>query len=235
MPNHQSQVYGSEGMPLVYISVHWVRLIQNSLHASAMSAPVLLVGPSLTYDQFPDLSFSTDPNDADTPHAASTQYTYPASWRGANRRMEQTETENHNPLSSHRDIYGACGVYAPPESSYMMNAGTSSSLSPESYTEPGEQDDYADATSFPPGQVEGAALNLVAIQGQNATTQEASSQRERKVIEKRERDKARKKIERNKDAQDYAGICELLEIRLTPRNTLAHRSECLCIHPRQRY
>jgi hypothetical protein len=26
----------------------------------------------------------------------------------------------------------------------------------------------------------------------------------------------------------------LLKIAMTPKNTLAHRSECLCIHPRRR-
>ena len=113
-----------------------------------------------------------------------------------------------------------------------MDAGTSPLLSAESYAEYGVQDHFPDATSFPPGQVEGATLNLVATQGQNATAQEAL-QREQKILEKRERDKAKKKIDRDNDAVAYARICELLKIPLTPRNTLANRSECLCIHPRR--
>jgi DNA repair ATPase RecN len=149
--------------------------------------------------------------------------------------MDQTEIVNHNPLSSHQDMFRAFGVSAAPDSSYTMNAGTPSSLSAESCHESGVQIDYANATSFTPGQVEGAALDLVAIQGQIATTQEASSERERKILEKKERDKARKRTERHKDAQDYARICELLEISLTPRSSLAHRSECLYFHICPRY
>lgn len=202
-------------------------LIQNPSHACAMSALVLL-GPSPTSDQFPDLSVPTDPNNADTLHAASTQYSNPTSWRGTNRQMGQTEIENHNPLSSHQDVYGGSGVSAALESSYTIDA--SSSLPADSYPKSGAQDDHADATLLFPGQVEGVAPNLVEIQGQ-----EASLQRERKFIEKRERDKARKKIERRKDADDYARICEVLDISLTPRSTLAHRSEFLCIHSRRRY
>lgn len=209
-------------------------LIQNPLYSPTMSALILLV-PLLACDQFPDLSVQTDPNNADTLHAASTEYSYPAGLRGANGQTEQMAIVNHHPLSSHQDIFRAFGVSAAPELSYAMNAGTPSSLSAEPYQESGEQNDYADATSFPSAQMEGAALDLVAIQGQIATTQEASSHRERKILDKKERDKARKRTERHKDAQDYARICELLEIALTPRSSLAHRSECLCIHPRPRY
>ena len=192
-----------------------------------MSALVLL-GLSPTCNQFPDLSVPTDPKNADTLHAASTPYSNPAGWRGANRQMGETEIENHNALPSHQDVYGGSGVSAALESSYTMNA--SSSLHAESYPKSGMQDDHADATLFFPGQVEGVAPNLVAIQGQ-----EASLQRERKILEKRERDKERKKIERRKDADDYARICEVLNISLTPRSTLAHRSESLFVHSRWRY
>lgn len=199
-----------------------------------MSASVL-PGSSLTCDQFPDLSVPTDPNNADTLHAASTQYSNTAGWRGAYQQMEQTEIANHNPLSSYQDIYRAFGASAVPESPYMMDTGISSTLPAESYPESGLQDGYADASSFLPGQVEASTLNLVTTQGQNATAQEASSQRERKILEKRERDKAKKKIDRDNDAVAYARICELLKISLAPRNTLANRSECLCIHSRRRY
>jgi hypothetical protein len=194
-----------------------------------MSALVLL-GLSLTRDQFPDLPFPTDPNDGDTLHAASTRF-YPAGWRGGIRQMEQAEIENSNPPSLPLDMYGAFGVSAPQEPSFIMNAGTSSSLSAESYT----QDDYADATSFPSEQVEGTTLSPMVTQGQIATTQEVSRQCERKVEKKRERDKERKRTERSNNARDYARICTLLDISLTPNNTLANRGECLCIHPRRRY
>ena len=71
-------------------------------------------------------------------------------------------------------------------------------------------------------------------QGQNVTAQEASS-RERKEQGKRAKDKERKKAERSNDKRAYERICEVLEISLTPRNTLADRSECLCLHPCRRY
>ncbi|KAH9981770.1 hypothetical protein BJV77DRAFT_1045863 [Russula vinacea] len=135
-------------------------------------------GPSLTCNQFTDLSAPTHPNNADTLHAASTQYSNPTGW--TNRQMEQTEIANNNPLSSHQDIYRAFRASALPESPYTMDAGTSPLLSAESYAEYG-----------------GATLNLVATQGQNATAQEAL-QREQKILEKRERDKAKKKIDRDK-------------------------------------
>ena len=97
-----------------------------------MSAMVLL-DLSLTPDQFHDLPFPTDPNNGDTLHAASTRF-YAASWRGANRQMEQAEIENSNPLSLPQDMYGTFGVFTPPEPSSTMNAGTFSSLSAKEMT-----------------------------------------------------------------------------------------------------
>ena len=124
------------------------------------------------------------------------------------------------------DVYGEFEVSAPPELSSTMKAGTS-------YM----QDGYDDVTSFPHGQVEGTTPSSVVTsgKGQNVTIQEVSRQRERKAEEKRERDKERKKIERSSDKRTYKRICELLEISLAPRNTLADRSEFLCIHPCQRH
>ena len=61
--------------------------------------------------------------------------------------------------------------------------------------------------------------------GQNATAQEASSQREQKGQGKRAKDRERKKAERSNDKRAYERICELLEISMSPRNTLADRSE----------
>lgn len=89
-----------------------------------------LLGLSLTRDQFQDLPFPTDHNNGDALHAAPTRF-YAASWRGANGQMEQAEIENSNLLSLPQDMYGTFGVFAPPELSSTINAGTFSSLSAE--------------------------------------------------------------------------------------------------------
>jgi hypothetical protein len=113
------------------------------------------------------------------------------------------------------------------------------------------EDNYADLASFPCGQVEGITENLPAMQGQIAMTHEASFSRERKVQRKNVNEKARKKVtgkarkkeqdmerkraDRYEDEQDHEKICNLLNIEMKPKNKLAHRSECLCIHPRRMY
>lgn len=47
---------------------------------------------------------------------------------------------------------------------------------------------------------------------------------------KKRKDMLRKRDQRAEDRQHFASICELLEIPLTPKKTLAHRSEYPCIH-----
>lgn len=182
-----------------------------------MSALVLL-GPSLIREQFPDWSLPTDPNDADDLYATSTQF-YPASRRGENRQMEQAEIEKQNHLS-HQDMYEVSG---PPEPPSTVNSGIFSSPSAESYTQSKVQNNYA--TSFLLEQMANTTLSPVVTQGQNATTQEVSGQRGRKDEMKRERDRTRKQAERYNNKRDYAKICKLLEIPVKPDNTLAHRSE----------
>jgi hypothetical protein len=126
---------------------------------------------------------------------------------------------------------GASGPSVPPGPLYPMNLGT---LLPsgESYPQSQVQDDYPYATSSTRGQVEGATQSLMVT---HATTLETSLRRERKVQEKKERDKARKQIERCNDERDHLRICELLDIPYAPKNTLVNRSECLCIHSCRRY
>ena len=58
------------------------------------------------------------------------------------------------------------------------------------------------------------------------TTEEESRRHEEKTRAKKERDKTRKRNERSDNSQYNARICELLEIPLLPKNTLASRSEC---------
>ena len=145
---------------------------------------------------------------------------------------------------------------APPESSSpTIIAGTSPSLYVESYTQSGLQGNHASPSC---GQVGSTTHNVVATQGQIATTQEVPFSCERKVqrrkekgkgrvkmidemrkkeqdiARKREQDRVRKRVHRDNDKQDYEKICNLLNIKLEPKNNLAHRSECLCIHSRGR-
>jgi hypothetical protein len=128
------------------------------------------------------------------------------------------------PLSPLQDIQGASGRSDPPGPTVDTLSLQSRELRPQFRV----QDGHPYATSPPQEQVEGAAQSLVAAQGQYATTGEASSQRERRGT-KRERDKENKRTERSRSARDYARICELLDISLTPRNTLSNRSEC-CVY-----
>ena len=171
---------------------------------------MVLLGPSLTVSASP---FLTDSSPS-TPHSTFSQYAYSTGRRGRDRQMEQEEIENRNTLSY---LYGVPVFSAPPELTSRMIA--SSSLSAESYTQPGMQDDYADLTPIPLGQVGSTSNDLVATQGQIATAQAASSSRKRRVQRKKEMDKARKRLDRSNDDQDYAGIYELLNISLTPKKT----------------
>ena len=208
---------------------------------------LFLLGLSLAPYQVPALPFPTDLRYPDAPYAAFPPA--PTGWRDTDRQLEQEEIENLNSLSP-QDIYGVSMPSAPSESSsHTKFAGTSSSLSVESYTQSGLEDDYAELASFPSTRVEGITDN--AMQGQIATTYEASFSRERKVQRKKVNEKARKKAtgkarkkeldmerkraDRYEDEQDHEKICKLLNIELKPKNKLAHRSECLCSHPRRMY
>jgi len=71
-------------------------------------------------------------------------------------------------------------------------------------------------------QVLGAGPSLQGAQEQNPITQNPSHKRE-KIREKKERDKKRKRAERSNNSKVYAKICELLDIDLAPRKTLADR------------
>ena len=86
------------------------------------------------------------------------------------------------------------------------------------------------AISFPPGQVQDATQSHVVTQEQNATTQNASWQREQRVQRKRRRDKERILGVRLNDDQAYTRVCELLDIDQLPKASLSQRSECSCIH-----
>ncbi|KAF8471008.1 hypothetical protein DFH94DRAFT_770701 [Russula ochroleuca] len=202
VPNHQLRSSDRSFLPLEGVPClsSRVSVIEESLNAPVMTA---LVSLGLTRDHVPDLPFPTDRNDADIFHAAYTQYR-------ANRQMKQAEIENHHPLSPLRDIYGASGVSASPESS-----------SAELYAQSGMQDDYA-GTTFPRGQVDGTTLSLAGTQRQSTTMQKAfrkGQQKQRKKV----RDMVRKREQRSDDDQHFVMICGLLGISYKPKNTLVRR------------
>jgi hypothetical protein len=180
----------------------------------------VLVGPLLARGWVSALPFPTDPNDPDALHA-SAQYDYSAGWRGADRRMEQAGIDNHNLPQD--------GFSASPESSSEMIDDISSSPSAESepYAQSEVQDDYADATSFPRGQVEGSTLGLVETQAESVTTQRASRQRQQNIQKqiKKKKDMERKRAQRFDDGQTFKKICELLKISPRPKKDLVRRSE----------
>lgn len=76
-------------------------------------------------------------------------------------------------------------------------------------------------------QMQDAGSGLSAAQEQSSTMQEASRQDEEKLRAKKEKDKIRKRKLRSTNSQDHASICKLLEIPLSPKTTVANRSECL--------
>jgi hypothetical protein len=158
--------------------------------------------------------------DNDTRHLASIQAHRAAGWGITNFRTVQEGTTDY--LEAH----GASG-FGTPGSSSVTIAETSSSLSDDGfYSQYGVRDDYPHATSSSRGQVEGVAQSDVVTQGQDATQQEAIRRREQKTREKRDGDKRRKRADRAGDDQAYSRVCNLLAIKLDPKNTLSQRSEC---------
>ena len=134
----------------------------------------------------------------------------------------------------HLGPQGALFSSASQGSSSQMTIGPAISPSDELYSQSRVQDYSPYVRSFPPGQVQDAAQSHVVTHGQNAATP-AAQRREQKVREKKEKDRVNKQNHRSRNAQDFESICALLDIPLKPKNTLAHRSECLCIRPRLEY
>jgi hypothetical protein len=148
-----------------------------------------------------------------------------AGWRGPSLQIEQ------GTIMDHLGPQGALFSSAPQGSLSQMTIGPAFSPSDELYLQSTMQDYLPHVRSLPSGQVQGAAQNHVVTHGQNATTQ-AAQRHEQKAREKKEKDRVNKRGHRSRNAQDLERICDLLDIPLKPKNRLAHRSECLCIHPR---
>jgi hypothetical protein len=158
--------------------------------------------------------------DNDTRYLARMQAHLAAGWGGTNF---QDGTADH--LEARR----ASGS-GPSGSSSTMIADTSSSLSDDSdgfYPQYGVQDNYPHATSFAHGQVEGVAQSHAVPQGPDAAKQEALRRRQQK---KKENDSERKKSDRAADDRAYSRVCQMLAVKLGPKNTRSQRSEYSCIH-----
>jgi hypothetical protein len=178
-----------------------------------------------TRDQYQDPSYERQCDD--THYDAPLQAQYAAGPGGANSQNVQEEREGH------LGAQGASCSSNLPRPSLTTNTNTSSSLFGALSSQSGAQEDYPHATLSPYEHAEVATQSPVVTKGQSAITQ-ASQWRFQKAQEKREKDKARKRTQRSSSAQDYEKICNLLKIPLKPKNTIAHRSECLCIHPRRK-
>lgn len=178
---------------------------------------------SHAHDRVLDSFFDGHLIDDDTRHLAPIQAHRAAGWGSINLRTVQEGTVDH------LEARGASGSDTSGSSS-MMVADTSSSLSDDGfYSQYWAPDDYPCTTSSSRGQV-GAAQNHVVTQGHDAAKQEALRRHEQKTREKREGDRRRKAADRAGDDRAYPRVCELLAIKLDPKNTLSQRSECLCIH-----
>ena len=97
------------------------------------------------------------------------------------------------------------------------------------FNEPPGLEGFNTVTGSSSGQMLGAGASLLAVQEQSPTTQEAFQTHKERLRPKMEKDRVRKHNQRSIDSQSYARICEVLNISLSPRNTLAYRSECLCV------
>ena len=153
--------------------------------------------------------------DNDTRYRASMQAHFAAGWGSTNFQDGTVDR-----LEAQR----ASG-FEPSGSSSRMIANSSSSLSDDSdgsYPQYGVQDDYPHATSSSHGQVEGVSQNHAVAQGLDAK-QEAREK-------KKEKDRLRKEAERAADERAYSRVCQMLAVKLDPKNTRSERSECLCIH-----
>jgi hypothetical protein len=127
----------------------------------------------------------------------------------------------------HLEAQGSSCPSDPPGSS-RTNAGTSSSLFGALCSQPVVHDDFPHVT-LSHEYAEVAPQRTAVTQGQSATTQ-AAQRRRQKAQEKREKDRIRKAADRASDDQAYSRVCQLLAVKLGPKNTRSKRSECLYIH-----
>jgi hypothetical protein len=191
---------------------------------------------SLTYYQVPDTSFEglSDPNvtDARTGFLHSTATLPLAVSSGDPHQQPGLPPQHHHAqISLHSPRLGSA-------SASTITIDTGHSLNDDFDSKRKRRG--ANVGSMPSCEQAPVAgpSSLATAQEPNSTRQDVSPNREerrkkekeRKIREKRERDKNRKRDERSNIAQDNEKICELLDVPLTPKNTLANRSECQCIH-----
>ena len=181
----------------------------------------------LTVDQAPgspfEMGFSSynDANTDDATHLLPSD-SLPFSPISADPR-HQYEQLNFPPSPQH--VRRSPVPYDHPGSSSTIVGGPGL-LSHARFHEPPGPEGFNTGTASSSEQMLGAGPSLSAAQEQSPTTQEASRTHEER---KKERDKLRKSKERSINLEDYKKICKLLDILLKPQNTLANRSECLCV------
>ncbi|KAH9953982.1 hypothetical protein BC827DRAFT_1158968 [Russula dissimulans] len=180
-------------------------------------------GNQLLGPQSPSLSFLS----RTTPVSPPIRQSSPATTDS----YEACRTRNTQPAYSNvPDNYPQASPPSPPQHFPRVpvsahQSGTSSEIytSPPSVVGFTEDPLFQDDPTSSCGKLLGATYSPAVIQEHNRATQKMSRQREQKAQVKRERDKTRKRKERSTNLETYTSICELLEIRLTPQNTLANR------------
>ncbi|KAI0271800.1 hypothetical protein BGY98DRAFT_199323 [Russula aff. rugulosa BPL654] len=150
----------------------------------------------------------------DTHHDTPLQTCYAAGWAGTNSQNVQEVRLDH------LEAQGSSCPSDPPGSS-RTNAGTSSSLFGALCSQPVAHDDFPHVT-LSHEYAEVATQRTAVTQGQSATTQ-AAQRRRQKAQEKREKDRIRKAADRASDDQAYSRVCQLLAVKLGPKNTRSKR------------
>lgn len=139
--------------------------------------------------------------------------------------MEQAGRVTHDPFTSPQWTQRVPGPSAPTEFKLLSTNIPDTSSSPShvpSYTPPRVQTSHWTSRDHNQPGVD---------PGIERARSESVSPEESTRPSKKKKDMLRKRGQRAEDRQNFARICELLEIPLSPQNTLTCRSECPCIHP----
>lgn len=206
--------------------------IERTSYARDVFTGSQTAGLLLTVDQAPDSSYDIrfNHNNANTDDATQTDHLF----LNDSLPFPPISAEPHpqykqpNFPSPPQHVRRGQDPYDYPLTSSTTVGGPGFSLHAE-INEPPGLEGFNPGTASPSEQMLVAAPSLSAAQDQSPTTQEASRTNKEKLRAKKERDKIRKRNERSTNSQDFASVCGLLDISLLPKNSLANRSECLCV------
>ena len=204
--------------------------IERTSYARDVFTGSQAAGLLLTVDQAPDSPFDMrfNYNNANTDDATQTDNVFldnalPFPPISADPRHQY---EQPNFLPSPKHVRRGPAPYDHARSSSGTVGGPGLPLHPGFHEPPGPE-------GFDPGmassskQMLRAGPSLSAAQEQSPTTQEAFPIYEEKHRARKERDKIRQHNLRRTNSENNASICEVLGISLSPKKTLANRSECL--------